>query len=134
MEKNFLDFYKGKKVFITGNTGFKGSWMCKLLSMVGAVVKGYALTPPTEENLFEIAGIKNKIISDIGDINDLEKLQKSLWDFAPDIVIHMAAQPIVLDSYRDPVYTYRTNVMGTVHLLEAVRGCPSVKSLVNVTT
>lgn len=127
-------FYNNKKVFITGHTGFKGTWMCKALVMLGADVTGYALNPPTEPSLFKISKIDEQINSIIGDIRDLEGLKKAMSNAKPDIVIHMAAQPIVRDSYKDPVYTYETNVMGTVNICEAVRNTPSVKSFVNVTT
>lgn len=132
---DFLSFYKNKKIFITGHTGFKGSWMCKVLEMAGAVVTGYSLEPPTKPSLYEIAEI-DKIIekSYIADIRDINKLKDAMTNSAPEIVIHMAAQPLVRESYQDPVYTYETNVMGTVNLLEAVRFCPSVKSVINVTT
>lgn len=132
---DFLSFYKNKKIFITGHTGFKGSWMCKVLEMAGAIVTGYSLEPPTKPSLYEIAEI-DKIIekSYIADIRDLNKLKDAMINAAPEIVIHMAAQPLVRESYQDPVYTYETNVMGTVNLLEAVRFCPSVKSVINVTT
>lgn len=129
-----LSFYKGKRVFITGHTGFKGSWMCKVLNMLGAEVAGYALEPPTDPNLFYVAGIDKLVNSTIGDIRDLEKLKKAIADFRPEIVIHMAAQPIVRTSYTDPVGTYETNVMGTVNLMEACRYVDSIKSIVNVTT
>jgi len=134
VSKMNLNFYKGKRVFITGHTGFKGSWMCKVLTMLGAEVIGYALEPPTNPSLFEISGIEGKINSIIGDIRDLDKLCESLNDVRPELVIHMAAQPIVRESYANPVYTYETNVMGTVNICEAVRLCDSVKSFVNVTT
>ena len=118
---NLFDFYKNKKVFITGHTGFKGSWMCKVLSMAGAKVSGYALEPPTNPNLFRLADIERGMdLNLLGDVRDLR--------------IHMAAQPLVRESYENPVYTYATNVMGTVNFLEAVRHCPSVKSVINVTT
>ncbi len=129
-----LDFYKGKRVFITGHTGFKGSWMCKVLTMFGAEVTGYALEPATHPNLFEISGIGKEINSVFGDIRDPDKLYAALNDACPEIVIHMAAQPIVRESYINPAYTYETNVMGTVNICEAVRQCNSVKSFVNVTT
>lgn len=129
-----LSFYKGKKVLVTGHTGFKGSWMCMVLTSLGADVVGYATVPPTTPSLFELAGIAEDIDSVTGDIRDLEKLIETLGTFRPEIVIHMAAQPIVRESYKDPVYTYQTNVMGTVNICEAVRRCDSVKSLVNVTT
>lgn len=129
-----LSFYKGKTVLITGHTGFKGSWMCKVLTMLGAVVVGYALEPPTTSSLFKAAKIAENIISVTGDIRDLDKLCETLQKYRPEIVIHMAAQPIVRESYANPVYTYETNVMGTVNICEAVRLCDSVRSFVNVTT
>lgn len=132
--KDCLDFYKGKKVFITGHTGFKGSWMCVVLKMFGAEIIGYSLEPPTNPNLFEIANVEDDITNIYGDIRDLEKLKKALNDANPDIVIHMAAQPIVRESYANPVYTYETNVMGTVNICEAIRSNDNVKSFVNVTT
>ena len=131
---NKLDVYRGKTVFVTGHTGFKGSWMCKVLAMHGARVVGYSLNPPTNPSLFETAGIEKDITSVIGDIRDLAKLSETMQKYQPEIVIHMAAQPIVRESYADPVYTYETNVMGTVNICEAVRHCDSVKSFVNVTT
>lgn len=127
-------FYSGKRVFLTGHTGFKGSWMCKALSIMGAQVMGYSLEPNTAPSLYCLADIGSCVGSVIGDIRDLEKLKKAVCDFQPDIVIHMAAQPIVRASYSDPVYTYETNVMGTVNILEAARLCGSVKSFLNVTT
>lgn len=129
-----MDFYKGRKVLITGHTGFKGSWMCRVLIKAGAVVSGYAMEPPTDPALFELAGIRDRIDHETGDIRDLEHLRKVFDRVQPEVVIHMAAQPIVRDSYKDPVYTYETNVMGTVNILECVRQTPSVKSFVNVTT
>ena len=131
---NILDFYNGKTVLVTGHTGFKGSWMCKVLSMHGAKVIGYATEPPTIPSLFEEAKLADEIISVIGDIRDLDKLNETMQKYHPEIVIHMAAQPIVRESYANPVYTYETNVMGTVNICEAVRLCDSVKSFVNVTT
>ncbi|MDF2890852.1 MAG: CDP-glucose 4,6-dehydratase [Clostridia bacterium] len=129
-----LDLYRGKRVLITGHTGFKGSWMCKVLAMLGAEVAGYSLEAPTAPNLFEVANVGSYISSTIGDIRNLEQLKKCMNAFKPEIVIHMAAQSIVRESYHIPVYTYETNVMGTVNILEAVRSCSSVKSFVNVTT
>ena len=111
-----LEFYKGKKVFVTGHTGFKGSWLCKILVNAGAEVTGYSLNPPTNPSLFEIAGIENDVHSIIGDIRDLKSLKKTFDEAQPEIVLHLAAQPIVRDSYKDPVYTYETNVMGTVNI------------------
>ena len=129
-----LEFYRGKKVFVTGHTGFKGSWLCKMLSNAGAVVTGYSTKPPTTPSLFEIAQIEKDINSYIGDIRDYESLKKVFDEAEPEIVLHLAAQPIVRDSYKDPVYTYETNVMGTVNILECVRNSDCVKSFLNVTT
>lgn len=129
-----LSFYKNKKVLITGHTGFKGSWMSMVLLQLGAKVSGYALLPGTKENLFDLCGLDDKMDSYIGDIRDLNRLQEVFDEVKPEIVIHMAAQPIVRESYKAPVYTYETNVMGTVNVLECVRNTPSVKSVINVTT
>lgn len=132
---DLMSFYKDKRVFITGHTGFKGSWMCKVLEVAGAKITGYSLKAPTDPSLFEIAEIeKGMEKSIIADIRDLDTLKKAMLEEKPEIVIHMAAQPIVRESYKDPVFTYETNVMGTVNILEAVRICPTVKSVVNVTT
>lgn len=128
------NFYGGKKVLITGHTGFKGSWMCKVLLELGAEVTGYALTPPTEPSLFELTGMENRIQSINGDIRDLDHLKRVFREVRPEIVIHMAAQPLVRESYEHPVYTYDVNVMGTVNVLECVRLTDSVRSFVNVTT
>lgn len=133
MQKD-LTFYKGKKVLITGHTGFKGSWMCYVLLMLGAEVTGYALEPPTTPSLFGLCGLKDKMNSIIGDIRDLPHLQKVFDEVKPEIVIHMAAQPIVRESYKNPVDTYAINVMGTVNVLECVRNTPTVRSFLNVTT
>lgn len=129
-----FSFYRDKKVLITGHTGFKGSWMCQLLLMAGAEITGYALEPPTNPSLFEMCHIAEQIHSVRGDIRDLSHLRKLFEEVQPEIVIHMAAQPLVRESYQNPVYTYETNVMGTVNVLECVRLTPSVKSFVNVTT
>lgn len=130
-----LDFYKGKRVFITGHTGFKGSWLCRILISAGAKVTGFSLEPPTSPNLFDIADIKPHINSVIGDIRDFEALKKAYDEAEPEIVFHLAAQPIVRDSYKEPAYTYETNVMGTVNLLECVRlSANPPKSVLNVTT
>lgn len=129
-----LSFYKDKKVFITGHTGFKGSWLCKMLTNIGAEVTGYSLHPPTELSLFAIANIENDIKSVIGDIRDYATLKKAFDAAQPEIVLHLAAQPIVRYSYKDPAYTYETNVMGTVNILECVRNSACVKSFLNVTT
>lgn len=129
-----LQSYKGKKVFITGHTGFKGSWLCLMLQMAGAEVTGYALEPNVTPALFALAGIEAGMHSVIGDVRDLENLRRALDCCKPEYVFHLAAQPIVRESYKNPVVTYSTNVMGTVNLLECIRQCGSVKSVVNVTT
>ena len=129
-----LDFYKGKTVLVTGHTGFKGSWLCTILKMTGAKVVGYALKPAGEENLFALSGIGNDIVSIEGDIRDGKQLQAVFDEYRPEIVFHLAAQPIVRESYANPVYTYETNVMGTVNLLECVRNTPGIVSVLNVTT
>lgn len=127
-------FYKGKRVFVTGHTGFKGSWLCKMLLLAGAQVTGYSLASPTTPSLFEMADLENKMTSVIGDVRDLDSLWKAFNEASPEIVLHLAAQPIVRDSYKDPRYTYETNVMGTVNILECVRRSSCVKSFLNVTT
>lgn len=129
-----LSFYNGKTVLITGHTGFKGSWMCRVLALQGAKVIGYATEPPTSPSLFEQAEIEKDIVSVIADIRNLDSLKKCFEKYSPEIVIHMAAQPIVRESYADPVYTYETNVMGTVNICEAVRLNHFIRSFVNVTT
>lgn len=129
-----MNFYHGKKVLVTGHTGFKGTWLCRMLVNAGAIVTGYSLEPPTNPSLFEMAGLEGKMNSVIGDIRDLDHLMKTFKETQPEIVLHLAAQPIVRDSYKDPRYTYETNVMGTVNLLECVRATASVKSVLNVTT
>lgn len=134
MENFDLSFYRGKRVFVTGHTGFKGAWLCKLLTLAGAEVTGFSLNPPTEPSLFEIAGIARDVHSVIGDIRDYAALKAAFDEAQPEIVLHLAAQPIVRDSYRNPVYTYETNVMGTVHILECIRTSDCVKSFLNVTT
>ena len=132
--KELEQFYKNKRVLVTGHTGFKGSWLCRILTLAGAQVTGYALDPPTDPSLFEIAGIEDTMDSVIGDVRDLPAMMEVFKRVQPEIVFHLAAQPIVRDSYKDPVYTYETNVMGTVHLLECARQTESVRSLLNVTT
>jgi len=127
-------FWQGKKVFLTGHTGFKGSWLSLWLQSMGAKAKGFALEPPTTPALFEQASVAAGMESEIGDIRDLAAITASMTAFNPDIVIHMAAQPLVRFSYREPVATYATNVMGTVHVLEAARQCSNLKAIVNVTT
>ena len=129
-----ISFYRNKKVLITGHTGFKGSWMCVLLVMAGADITGYALNPQTKPALFDICCLSEQVHSIEGDVRDLEHMKEVFVKVQPEIVIHMAAQPIVRESYKNPVYTYETNVMGTVNVLECVRLTKSVKSFVNVTT
>ena len=129
-----LDFYRGKRVFVTGHTGFKGVWLCKMLVNCGAIVTGYSLEPPTTPSLYELTHIQNDIHSVYGDVRDYRSLKKAFDDAQPEIVFHLAAQPIVRESYKDPVYTYETNVMGTVNILECVRNSACVKSFLNVTT
>lgn len=131
-----VDFnnYKGKTVLVTGHTGFKGSWLCRILTKLGAKVVGYALEPPTEPSLYKLCNIEKDIISIYGDVRDLEKLKKVFNEYRPEFVFHLAAQPIVRESYNSPVYTYETNVMGTVNICECVRLTPTVKSFINVTT
>jgi CDP-glucose 4,6-dehydratase len=127
-------FWQGKCVLVTGHTGFKGSWLSLWLQSMGAEVTGYSLAPPTNPNLFDVAKVGLGMTSVIGDIRDLEHLRTVFLEYTPDIVIHMAAQPLVRHSYLEPVETYSTNVMGTVNLLEAVRSTKSVKAVVNVTS
>ena len=127
-------FWKGKKVFLTGHTGFKGSWLCLLLHTLGARVYGYALKPPTDPSLYELCGLNKLVDSTIADVRDGDSLTRSMAAARPDIVIHMAAQPLVRDSYKIPVDTYSINVMGTVNLFEAIRKCTSVKAAINITT
>ena len=125
---------KGKKVLVTGHTGFKGTWLCRMLVNAGAIVTGYSLEPPTNPDLFSMAELTDKMTSVIGDIRDFDKLKKVFEDSQPEIVLHLAAQPIVRDSYKDPRYTYETNVIGTVNLLECIRKSDTVKSFINITT
>ena len=129
-----LSFYKNRKVLVTGHTGFKGTWLCTILVNAGAKVTGYSMEPNTEPDLFSISGIKEKMNSLIGDIRDLDALNSVFDEVQPEIVLHLAAQPIVRESYKNPVYTYETNVMGTVNICECVRTHDCVKSFVNVTT
>lgn len=127
-------FWRGKKVFITGHTGFKGSWLSLWLQDMGAIVKGYALDPITTPNLFTQANVAQNMDSEIGDITDLNHITESMMAFSPEVLIHMAAQPLVRLSYQEPVLTYATNVMGTVNVLEAARKCTNLKAIVSVTT
>jgi CDP-glucose 4,6-dehydratase len=129
-----LSFFRGKKVFITGHTGFKGTWLSHVLLFAGADVTGYALEPNTEPSLFKLSGLEEHISSIYGDVRNLDALQSAMNKAQPEIVFHLAAQPLVRLSYKEPVLTYETNVMGTVNVLEAVRHTASVRSVVNVTT
>jgi CDP-glucose 4,6-dehydratase len=128
------EFWRGKRVFLTGHTGFKGSWISIWLSSLGAQVHGYALAAPTTPALFEQAHVAQQIDSELGDVCNAEQLTRSIAAFQPEIIIHMAAQPLVRASYQNPVLTYATNVMGTVHVLEAARQVPGVRAVVVVTT
>ena len=127
-----LDIYKGKKVFITGHTGFKGSWLTSLLSALGASCYGFSLDPNTAPSHYEL--LNGSTQSTIGDISNLPLLTKTINGFKPDILFHLAAQPLVRESYRNPVETYQTNVMGTMNVLEAVKSCPSIRAVVIITT
>jgi len=128
------DFWRGKRVFLTGHTGFKGSWLSLWLQSLGAELYGFALSPPTFPSLFEEARIADGMTSIKGDIRDLDFFIQAMRDAKPEIVIHMAAQPLVRYSYQNPIETYATNVMGTIHMLEAVRATPTVRAVVNITT
>ena len=132
--KELMDFYRDKRVLVTGHTGFKGAWLCRILALAGARVTGYSLEPPTDPSLFEIAGLEDRMDSVLGDIRNLKGLRDVFERVRPEVVFHLAAQPIVRDSYKDPVYTYETNVMGTVNVMECVRLTDSVRSFLNVTT
>ena len=129
-----LSFYKGKKVLLTGHTGFKGSWMTRILLNAGAEVTGFSLPAPTDPSLFDIADVEPHINSITGDVRELDKLMDAFRQSGAEIVFHMAAQPIVRESYSAPVYTYETNVMGTVNFLECVRLTSGIKSVINITT
>lgn len=126
--------YQGRRVLVTGSTGFKGAWLCRMLNLLGAEVTGYALTPPTEPSLWDIANLESNVKQYMADIRDLDTLREVFMATQPQTVLHLAAQPLVIDSYDDPHYTYETNVMGTVNVLECVRATDSVESLLNVTT
>jgi CDP-glucose 4,6-dehydratase len=128
------DFWRGKRVFVTGHTGFKGSWLSLWLQRLGAVVGGFALRPPTTPSLYELAGVGAGMVSLRGDVRDLSAIAEAIGGFSPDIVFHLAAQALVRTAYQDPVGTYATNLMGTVHLLEVIRACPSVRVVVVATT
>ena len=127
-------FWKGKRVFVTGHTGFKGSWLSLWLQLMGAEVKGFSLAPPTQPALFEVAKVGDNMQTEIGDIRNLQQLSQSIRSFNPDVLLHLAAQPLVRLSYKEPVDTYSTNVMGTVNILEAARYAPQLKSVVIITT
>lgn len=129
-----LEFYNNKRIFVTGHTGFKGTWLCKILTMSGSKVRGYALEADTNPAIFNILNCEDEIDSIIGDIRNFDLLKKAISDFKPEIIFHLAAQPIVRESYKKPLYTYETNIMGTLNLLEAIRYCSSVKSVINITT
>lgn len=129
-----LDFYRGKRVFVTGHTGFKGTWLTRILVNAGAIVTGYSLEPNTDPSLYRLANVDYSIDSVTGDVRDYESLKRAFDKAKPEIVMHLAAQPIVRESYKNPVYTYETNVMGTVNILECVRTSDCVKSFLNVTT
>ena len=128
------NFWRGKNVFVTGHTGFKGAWLAFILSCFGAKVTGYALEPPTSPNLFELLKLDREIFSVTGDVRDFDRLKKTFDESRPEVVFHLAAQPIVLEGYKNPAATYSTNVMGTVNILECVRQSSTVKSFLNVTT
>lgn len=136
MESLMIDkgFWKNKRVLVTGHTGFKGTWLCLWLSFLGAKVTGYALNPPTEPSLFALCHTERLVKSVLADVRESDLLSKTMLAASPEIVIHMAAQPLVRESYKDPAQTYAVNIIGTVNLLEAVRKCSSVKTVINVTT
>ena len=130
----FNEYYRNKNVFVTGHTGFKGTWLSIWLNKLGANVTGYSLEPPTKPSMFEMCQLGEKVNSIIGDIRDIEKLSKAIFDSKPEIIFHLAAQPLVRLSYEYPTDTFETNIMGTINLLESARNCSSVKVVVNVTT
>ena len=127
-------FFGGRGVLVTGSTGFKGSWLCRTLLHLGAKVSGYALEPPTNPSLFDLVGLGNQMDQTVADVRDLDALRRCFERTCPHAVLHLAAQPLVIDSYRRPRHTYETNVMGTVNVLECVRSCESVRTFLNVTT
>lgn len=129
-----VEFWRGRRVFLTGHTGFKGSWLSIWLQSLGAQLTGFALPPETDPSLFNLADVASGMTSIIGDIRSLDAVKMAMLEADPEVVIHMAAQPLVRASYEDPILTYSTNVMGTVNVLEAARAAPSVKAILNVTT
>lgn len=129
-----IDFWRGRKVFVTGHTGFKGGWLSLWLQELGAEIMGFSLPPPTTPNFFEVASIGSGMTTIIGDIRDVNSLRQAVKSFEPEIIFHLAAQSLVIKSYADPIDTYSTNVMGTLNLFEAARSCDSVKSIINVTS
>lgn len=129
-----IDFWRGRKVFITGHTGFKGGWLSLWLQELGAEIMGYSLLPSTTPNLFEVASIGSGMKTIIGDIRDVNSLREAVKSFKPEIIFHLAAQSLVMKSYADPIDTYSTNFMGTINLFEAARGCDSVRAIINVTS
>ena len=131
---NMTRFYRGRRVLVTGHRGFKGSWLCRILLGMGAEVTGYDLGPPTTPDLYSLAGLQGRLCSVTGDVRDLDRLARLFLQSGPEVVIHLAAQPIVREGYRDPAGTYATNVLGTVNVLECVRRSSTVRSVVNVTT
>ena len=129
-----LDFYNKKRVLVTGHTGFKGTWLAKILVNAGATVIGYSLNPPTNPNLFSLSKIETDIISIHGDVRDYEKFKKTIEKYKPEIIFHLAAQPLVKEAYKNPIYTYETNILGTLYLMEIMREYDFIKSVINVTT
>ncbi len=134
LSDELIQFYSGKRIFVTGHTGFKGSWLCMMLKQLGADVYGYSLAPDTDSALYDILSLDTDVHSTIGDIRDLKALEQAYIKASPDVVFHLAAQPIVRESYKEPRYTYETNVMGTVNILECLRLHPGAVSFLNVTT
>ena len=134
MERLFADFYRGKKIFVTGHTGFKGSWLCVWLRSLGAEVAGYALEPPTDPSNFEACKLSQHINHSVGDVRDYEHLSKAISDFQPDLIFHLAAQALVRESVRNPRETFEVNLMGTVNVLDAALHCDSVQAVVSITS
>ena len=134
MQFSQKDFWRNKKVLVTGHTGFKGSWLTLWLKTLGADICGIALDPPTSPSLFDVLGLYSSIRHEVADIRNLDILKRIMVEFKPEIIIHMAAQPLVRYSYTSPIETYQTNVIGTANVLEASRFCGSVRSIISVTT